>query len=164
MATSFPRDRLHPPFPKPLIRHGGFPDAREASVRHDLSHRGVDSRLPAGGRFVRPPPRHFGALARRFDLRGGTDRNEVLEVEFDADVSKGKLLSIVGVQQAKRMQGNNWSLAHVAGTDVRSAVFQFAVDNGLKVLTLRRGERDLAEVFKELTGTSTGRDVAPGRE
>lgn len=95
------------------------------------------------------------------DLRGGTDRNEVLEVEFDTDVNKGKLLTISGVQRAERMDGNNWSLAHAAGTDVRSAVFQFAVDNGLKVLTLRKGERDLSDVFKELTRTPIGRALPP---
>ncbi|MEO8069162.1 MAG: gliding motility-associated ABC transporter ATP-binding subunit GldA [Flavobacteriales bacterium] len=85
------------------------------------------------------------------DLRTGIDRQEILEVEFDTDVNKAKLLNIAGVQQAKRMQGNTWSLAHPAGTDVRSAVFQFAVDSGLKVLTLRKSERDLSDVFKELT-------------
>ncbi|MBK9196349.1 MAG: gliding motility-associated ABC transporter ATP-binding subunit GldA [Flavobacteriales bacterium] len=90
------------------------------------------------------------------DLRGGSGNSEVLEVEFDVDVQKGKLLTIAGVQQAQRLAGNNWTLAHAAGTDVRPAVFQFAVDSGLKVLTLRKGERGLEEVFKELTRPAEG--------
>lgn len=85
------------------------------------------------------------------ELRSASGQFEVLEVEFDKDVNKGKLLGIDGVKRAERMDGNFWSLAHGAGTDVRPAVFRFAVDNGLQVLTLRKGERGLEDVFKELT-------------
>ena len=85
------------------------------------------------------------------ELRSASGQFEVLEVEFDKDVNKGKLLGIDGVKRAERMDGNLWSLAHSAGTDVRPAVFRFAVDNGLQVLTLRKGERGLEDVFKELT-------------
>lgn len=85
------------------------------------------------------------------ELRSASGQFEVLEVEFDKDVNKGKLLGIDGVKRAERMEGNFWSLAHNAGTDVRPAVFRFAVDHGLQVLTLRKGERGLEDVFKELT-------------
>ena len=61
------------------------------------------------------------------------------------------LLTITGVDQAKRKSGNVWLLAHGSVVDIRPAVFQFAVDNGLKVLAMQKTERGLEEVFKELT-------------
>jgi ABC-2 type transport system ATP-binding protein len=84
-------------------------------------------------------------------LRSSSQQREALEVEFDTDVKANLLLNISGVLQAKRGEGNSWILAHDASTDIRPAVFRFAVDNGLQVLGLQKSERGLEEVFKELT-------------
>ncbi|MEO8590664.1 MAG: gliding motility-associated ABC transporter ATP-binding subunit GldA [Flavobacteriales bacterium] len=84
-------------------------------------------------------------------LRGTQQKHDMLEVEFDRDVQANALLNIAGVLHAKRIEGHTWSLAHDAAQDIRPAVFQFAVDNGLQVLGLRKSERPLEEVFKELT-------------
>ncbi|MBL7938920.1 MAG: gliding motility-associated ABC transporter ATP-binding subunit GldA [Flavobacteriales bacterium] len=84
-------------------------------------------------------------------LRSGAQQREGLEVEFDRDVHANLLLNIPGVLQAQRKQGHAWILAHDAARDVRPAVFQFAVENGLQVLGLQKIERGLEEVFKELT-------------
>jgi len=84
-------------------------------------------------------------------LRSSNQQREALEVEFDTDVKANLLLNISGVLQAKRGEGNAWILAHDASTDIRPAVFRFAVDNGLQVLGLQKSERGLEEVFKELT-------------
>ena len=84
-------------------------------------------------------------------LRSGAQQREGLEVEFDREVPADLLLNIPGVLQAHRKQGHAWVLAHDAARDVRPAVFQFAVENGLQVLGLQKIERGLEEVFKELT-------------
>jgi ABC-2 type transport system ATP-binding protein len=84
-------------------------------------------------------------------LRSSSQQREALEVEFDTDVKANLLLNISGVLQAKRGEGNSWILAHEAASDIRPAVFRFAVDNGLQVLGLQKSERGLEEVFKELT-------------
>lgn len=76
----------------------------------------------------------------------------VLEVEFDRAPEPNELLNIPGVLSAKRKEGATWLLAHDLSNDVRPAVFQFAVEKGLKVLGLQKSERGLEEVFKELTG------------
>ncbi len=76
----------------------------------------------------------------------------VLEVEFDRAPEPNMLLNIPGVLSAKRKEGATWLLAHDLTNDVRPAVFQFAVEQGLKVLGLQKSERGLEEVFKELTG------------
>ncbi|MCW5899418.1 MAG: gliding motility-associated ABC transporter ATP-binding subunit GldA [Flavobacteriales bacterium] len=84
-------------------------------------------------------------------LRGGHVQRAALEVEFDGEVHANDLRSIAGVLQAQRGEGAAWLLAHDAAQDIRPAVFQFAVDRGRKVLGMRKAERGLEEVFKELT-------------
>ncbi|MBK7945370.1 MAG: gliding motility-associated ABC transporter ATP-binding subunit GldA [Flavobacteriales bacterium] len=86
------------------------------------------------------------------NLRSRRKEQEALEVEFDATTTVNQLLSIAGITHAKHQQGSTWLLAHDAGSDPRPAVFEFAVQHGLKVLGLRKSERGLEEVFKELTG------------
>ncbi|MFH1159772.1 MAG: hypothetical protein V1733_02350, partial [bacterium] len=46
-----------------------------------------------------------------------------------------------------------WHLESDPSIDIRPAVFKFAVDNGLTVLSLHREEQKLEEVFQELTRT-----------
>ena len=84
-------------------------------------------------------------------LRSRQQHHVLLEVEFDRGVEANLLLNIPGVVQARRGEGLVWLLAHDAGNDVRPAVFQFAVEQGLQVLGLQKSERGLEEVFKELT-------------
>ena len=84
-------------------------------------------------------------------LRSRQQQREVVEVEFDRAVNANDLLAISSVLHAKHKEGNSWLLAHDAENDVRPAVFQFAVDKGIKVLGLQKSERGLEEVFKELT-------------
>ena len=85
-------------------------------------------------------------------LRSAHQQQEALEVEFDREVNANLLLNIPGVLQAKRKVGAQWILAHAANNDIRAAVFNFAVKNGLQVLGIHKSERGLEEVFKELTG------------
>ena len=84
-------------------------------------------------------------------LRSGTQQREALEVEFDKPVNANLLTNISGVQLAERKTEKAWVLAHDAAIDIRPAVFQFAVENGLQVLGMQKSERGLEEVFKELT-------------
>jgi ABC-2 type transport system ATP-binding protein len=84
-------------------------------------------------------------------LRGAVQQREVLEVELDRPVDRKALQGIAGVERAEALDGGRWRLVCRPGQDPRAAVFQFAVDNGLKVLALQKSERGLEEVFKELT-------------
>lgn len=84
-------------------------------------------------------------------LRGGTHQRDVLEVEFDQELHANDLTTISGVQNAHRDKAHVWLLEHDAAIDIRPAVFQFAVERGLQVLGMRRSERGLEDVFKELT-------------
>jgi ABC-2 type transport system ATP-binding protein len=84
-------------------------------------------------------------------LRGSQQQREALEVEFDRPVPANALLGIAGVLQASMGDGHVWVLLHDASNDIRPAVFQFAVGQGITVLGMQKSERGLEEVFKELT-------------
>ncbi|MCC6840703.1 MAG: gliding motility-associated ABC transporter ATP-binding subunit GldA [Flavobacteriales bacterium] len=84
-------------------------------------------------------------------LRGMGDRRQALAVEFDGRTTAQELMALPGVLEAVREEGNTWTLTFDEQHDIRPRVFQFAVDKGLKVLTLQKAERDLEAVFKELT-------------
>ncbi|MCB0768459.1 MAG: gliding motility-associated ABC transporter ATP-binding subunit GldA, partial [Flavobacteriales bacterium] len=75
----------------------------------------------------------------------------LLEVEFDLAVHANVLKNLAGVLNVHRKEDSTWLLEHDATTDIRPAVFRFAVDNGLQVLGMRRTERALEDIFKELT-------------
>jgi ABC-2 type transport system ATP-binding protein len=85
-------------------------------------------------------------------LRGRSMDRAMLEVEFDRAVAANVLGNVGGVLQVKRLDDKRWILVHAAENDIRPAVFQFAVDQGLQVLGMQRSERGLEDVFKELTG------------
>ncbi len=84
-------------------------------------------------------------------LRGVGDQRQAILVEFDGRATTEELLALPGVDGAERRNDNTWALTFREENDIRPVVFQFAVDKGLKVLTLQRSERDLEAVFKELT-------------
>ncbi|MEZ4757271.1 MAG: gliding motility-associated ABC transporter ATP-binding subunit GldA [Flavobacteriales bacterium] len=85
-------------------------------------------------------------------LRGRSMDRAMLEVELDRAVAANVLGNVGGVLQVKRLDERRWILVHAADKDIRPAVFQFAVEQGLQVLGMQRSERGLEEVFKELTG------------
>ncbi len=84
-------------------------------------------------------------------LRGMGDQKQALLVEFDGRATENELIALPGVLHAVRGAGNTWTITFLEDQDIRPTVFQFAVDKGLKVLTLQKAERDLEDVFKELT-------------
>jgi ABC-2 type transport system ATP-binding protein len=53
--------------------------------------------------------------------------------------------------QIADVSSRTWHLTSAPGSDVRAAVFQFAVDHKYTVLSLHREEQKLEEVFQELT-------------
>jgi len=85
-------------------------------------------------------------------LKASNDQ-QLVKVEFDGTADHKALLAIEGVDYVERNKNNNWILSGNTSTDIRSEVFQFAVNNGLKVLSLTQDEKGLEAVFKDLTNT-----------
>lgn len=76
---------------------------------------------------------------------------QVITVEFDKPAAKSALKNIPGVSDVYQMEGNTWQLHSTSQRDIRPDIFQFAVQNKLAVLELRKEEQRLEDVFKKLT-------------
>lgn len=85
------------------------------------------------------------------ELQKGSGDKQIITVEFDKETTRSALKNILGVQEAKNIAGNVWQLTASVQNDIRPSIFQFAVNNGLAVLTLQKEEQKLEEIFKELT-------------
>lgn len=81
-------------------------------------------------------------------------RGYSIMVEFDRAVDRSELMQIQGVQRADARSGNSWELFTQSKEDIRPAVFQFAVNKQLTVLTISRNEKNLETVFRDLTKNS----------
>lgn len=75
----------------------------------------------------------------------------IIIVEFDKPAGRNSLKNINHVHDAKNIKDNVWQLEVHGDKDIRPDVFQYAVQNGLAVLTLNREEQKLEDVFKKLT-------------
>lgn len=84
-------------------------------------------------------------------IKSGEGSRQVITVEFDKPANKGALKGISGVSEVFLLDGNMWNLHSNSDIDIRPAIFQFAVQQGLAVLTIRKEEKKLEDVFKDLT-------------
>jgi ABC-2 type transport system ATP-binding protein len=78
-------------------------------------------------------------------------RKEVIETEFSSDISIELLQAIPGVQHVTRRSACTFSFEASPGNDIRQEVFDFAVRNKVKVLSMHKLEQGLEEVFQQLT-------------
>ena len=76
---------------------------------------------------------------------------QVVNVEFDRSVTEEALLGIPGVIKVQQKGKDRWVVEAEGETDIRPAIFSFAVNNNLTVLSLQKEESNLEEVFRHLT-------------
>jgi ABC-2 type transport system ATP-binding protein len=80
-----------------------------------------------------------------------TRPRQVILVEFDREVTEQALLSIPNVIKVQQNGKNNWNVEAEGDVDIRPAIFSFAVSNNLTVLSLKKEESNLEDVFRHLT-------------
>lgn len=94
------------------------------------------------------------ANERAEDIRNlGNKSQHIIHVEFDGTTSADRLEQIGGVEKAEAIGAYAWHIK-AGEQDIRGAIFEFAVANKLKVLTIQKEENNLEDVFKSLTGKS----------
>ncbi len=79
------------------------------------------------------------------------ENKQVVYVEFEGDFSKNQLKKMSGITTVENVGENAWLIESDNSVDLRKFIAQFAQKNNLLVLTLRKEEKTLEEVFKELT-------------
>ncbi len=76
---------------------------------------------------------------------------QTIIVEFDKEISKEKIEKIVEVNKVAHLKDNNWLLESNSEKDIRTNIFNFAVENKIAVISMQKKEKTLEEIFKELT-------------
>lgn len=71
-------------------------------------------------------------------------------VEFDVELKKESLFKIKNVLNVKFAKGK-WVIETSVKEDIRPLIFQFAVEQGMHVLSMNKLEKSLKNVFQELT-------------
>jgi ABC-2 type transport system ATP-binding protein len=79
------------------------------------------------------------------------EKSAVVVVEFDKEIDEQLFSEISNILHIKKHKTNTWLLESAVDKDIRSEIFNFAVKNGLTVLSLQKQEKSLEDVFKMLT-------------
>jgi len=79
------------------------------------------------------------------------ENKQVVYVEFEGELAKSTLKKEAGITTVEAVGTNAWLVESNNSVDLRKLIAQFAQKNNLLVLTLRKEEKSLEEVFKELT-------------
>jgi ABC-2 type transport system ATP-binding protein len=76
---------------------------------------------------------------------------QIVHVEFDQDVDDSLIADIGNVLTVRQIKNKIWVIEAEGDEDIRPAIFNFAVKNNLTVLSLRKQENNLEEIFRHLT-------------
>ncbi len=76
---------------------------------------------------------------------------QIIEVEFDKEVSLELLTQSLPDLAVAKNTGNTWELIFTSEKDMRPLVFDFAQTNNLKTLQLSLKSKNLETVFREMT-------------
>ena len=79
------------------------------------------------------------------------NQQQILEVSFDYRVETEALARLPQVEKVKNTHDFDYEIHLNGNEDQRPAVFDFAHDNGLKILSLQLKNESLEALFKELT-------------
>ena len=77
--------------------------------------------------------------------------DSIFMVEFNTVTSKNALKKVKGVRNAEEVGPNAWKITAVGNQDIRGALFEFAVDHKLQLLSQQKVEGSLEDAFKKLT-------------
>ncbi len=75
----------------------------------------------------------------------------IITVEFEGIVNEASLKSIKGIKQLTKIGENQYKIESEANIDLRNSIFNFAVSEGISVLTLQKDSQKLEDIFKQLT-------------
>jgi len=78
-------------------------------------------------------------------------KNYTVLVEFDKKVEKKLLLDLPHVKNVTKKEGETWELLVESEEDIRPQIFKFAVKHDVSVISLKKEEHSLEEVFQLLT-------------
>ena len=79
------------------------------------------------------------------------DQKQIIEVSFDYRIENQAILRIQNVEEVKNTHDFEYEIHAKGKKDLRPSIFDFAHDNGLKILKLQMKNESLEKIFKKLT-------------
>ncbi len=79
------------------------------------------------------------------------NREQTIEVAFDLRVEERLLQQIPNVKSVVNVFDFLYNITFSTENDMRPTVFDFANENGLKILQINHKHKDLEQLFAELT-------------
>lgn len=76
---------------------------------------------------------------------------QVIEVEFDKEIDEALFSKLSDLKSFKNTHDKVWELTFETEIDMRSAIFDFAQENGLKTLQISLKSKNLEAIFREKT-------------
>lgn len=80
-----------------------------------------------------------------------TEKGQVIQVEFDLNIDEQLFKKLPDLKAADHTTENHWDLVFDSEKDMRAEVFDFARDNGIRILKLNRKIMSLEALFQNLT-------------
>ncbi len=76
---------------------------------------------------------------------------QVIEVEFDIEIDEALFSKLSDLKSYRNTHDKVWELTFETETDMRSSLFDFAQENGLKTLQINHKNKNLEAIFREKT-------------
>ncbi len=80
-----------------------------------------------------------------------TSKEQIIKVTFDYKLEEQFIQRLPNIVRYKNTVENNWILTFETSEDMRPVIFDFAQENGLKILGLNSENKNLESLFRELT-------------
>jgi len=80
-----------------------------------------------------------------------TGQQQIIEVEFDVRIEQEFLDQLPHIEAAENIMDHIWCLAFNTDKDMRPAIFDFANEQGMKILQMHQKNKNLEQLFKEIT-------------
>ena len=84
-------------------------------------------------------------------LTGMTGSFNIVRVEFSTAIQAEQLNTIKGAIEVRQINDYTWDILSEPNSDIRSEIFQFAVENNYTVLSMNKLEQSLEDIFRQLT-------------
>jgi ABC-2 type transport system ATP-binding protein len=78
-------------------------------------------------------------------------KNQEIIIEFDQTPDLESLRKLTGIVKIEKLNQTSFLVESAKNTDLRPAIFRFAVENQLVLLTLKEQQQSLENVFQDLT-------------
>jgi ABC-2 type transport system ATP-binding protein len=79
------------------------------------------------------------------------NNQQIIEVTFNSKIEEQLIQQLHNIVSCKNNKDNSWSITFESKEDMRPKIFDFAQENGLKILGLKANNKSLETLFREVT-------------